>query len=296
MRPTTTCSRTARGAEPALRSLVVVVLIVAGCRREAAPCERRADHSVVACVDARPVTVAEVSEHLRPLSPVDGSASLGSPRQAALEAALRVRVFADEARRRGLAGGGDGRDARSRAVLHQALVRDEVARAHAGPDDVPLDEARRYYETRPGEFNKIPAVYVRAIYRRDPAAAEAAYREVRALDDDGFEAAGGVDLGEAHAEGFDPLVRRLANDLRAAGDVKGPVATSDGRWVILRAIRVELQPRPFEDAARDVQHALAQRRERAALDALYAKLAPTHRIEVFDDELARLPDPPERAR
>ena len=252
------------------------------------------------------MTAAEVREHLRPVAPVDGVAALASPRRVALESALRVRVFAAEATRRGLAGG-DGGDARSRAVLHQALVRDEVARAKARADDVSLEEARRHYDARPGEHNKIPEVWVRAIFVRDAAAAEAAYREVRALDDDGFaaaarhlsedaSAAAGGELGEAHAEGIDPAVRRLANDLRAAGDVKGPVATSDGRWVILRATRIEMTPRPFDDVARDVQHALAQRREQAALDALHAKLVGSHRIDVFDDELALLPDPAERGR
>ncbi|HUQ06794.1 MAG TPA: peptidyl-prolyl cis-trans isomerase [Kofleriaceae bacterium] len=240
---------------------------------------------MVACFDANPVTASEVREHLRP----------GSPREAALEAALRVRVFAAEAHERGLEGG-DGRDGRSRAVLNQALLRDEVARAKARPDDVSLDEARRYYEARPGEFNRITGTWVRGIFAADAAAAEAAYGSVRALDDAAFAAAGGEDLGEAHADGVDPALRRLANDLRAAGDVKGPALLGDGRWVILRATRIELAAKPFDEAARDVQHALARRRQEAALDALYASLAGAHRIARFDAELALVPEPTEPAR
>jgi hypothetical protein len=288
MPPTTTRSRTAPGAERPLRWLAAVALIVAGvvagvaCRREAASCGPRADHAVVACIDGNPVTAAEVGEHLRP----------GTSREAALEAALRVRVFAAEARKRGLAGG-EGRDARSRAVLHQALVRDEVARAKARPDDVALDEARRHYAQRPGDFNKITSVWVRGIFVADQAAAEAAFAHVRALDDAGFAAAGGEDLGEAHADGIDPALRRLANDLRAEGDVKGPVLLGDGRWVILRATRIELAARPFDAVARDVQHALARRREEAALDALYASRVGAHRIARFGAELALVPEPAE---
>lgn len=250
------------------------------------------------------MTAVEAGEFIRAVEPVDGSAARPSPNRQALEAALRVRVFAAEAARRKL-GGGNGRDPRSRAVLNQALIRDETERAGATAAQVPLDDARRHYEARPGEFNKVTGTWVRAIFTAQPAEAEAAYREAVGKSDEEFaaiaqrmsadpSAAGGGDLGEAHAKGIDPAVRRLANDLRAAGDVKGPAATSDGRWVVLRATRVELNARPFDDAARDVQHRLAKQREAAVLDALYAKLAPAHRIVVFDDEVERLPPPAPR--
>ncbi len=256
---------------------------------------------MVACFDGQPVTAAEVGEHVRPIAPVDGRTSTASAQAAALKAALRVRMFAAEAARRKLAGGG-GRDARSRAVLHQALVRDEASRNAATADQIPLDEARRHYEARPGEFNKISKVWVRAIVSESAAAADAAYREVTGRDEAAFaavaqrisadaSAASGGDLGEAHADGIDPAVRRAANDLRAAGDLRGPVPLGNDRWVILRATRIEMVVRPFEEVARDVQHALARRRETAALDALHGRLEAGHRVVVFDDELARLPEP-----
>lgn len=281
--------------------------VATGCGRasKGPPCERRADHSVVACFDGDPVTAVEVGEFTRAAGPVDGSAALPSPQRQALEAALRVRVFAAEAVRRKL-DGGNGRDPRSRAQLHQALIHDETERAGATAAQVPLDEARRHYEARPGDVNKVTGTWVRAIFTAQPAEAEAAYREAVGKSEEEFaaiaqrmsvdpSAAGGGDLGEAHAQGIDPAVRRLANDLRAAGDVKGPAQTSDGQWVVLRATRVEVKERPFDEAARDVQHLLAKRREAALLDALYAKLAGAHRIVVFDDEVARLPPPVPRA-
>jgi len=137
---------------------------------------------------------------------------------------------------------------------------------------------------------------VRGIFAADLATAEATYGSVRGLDEAAFAAAGGEDLGEAHADGVDPALRRRSNDLRAAGDVAGPALLGDGRWVILRATRVELVAKPFDAVARDVQHALARRREVAALDALYASLVGGHRVARFDAELALLPEPPEPAR
>lgn len=288
---TTTRSRTALG--------VSALIALAACGgRSAEPCGRRADHSVVACFDGQPITATEVGEHL---TLVGGD---GGPRDhaaLALDRALRVRTFAAEAKRRGLAGG-DGGDARGRARLHQALIADEARRAGATPDAVALDDARALYAQRPGLFNKITGVWVRAIFSPDAASAEAARGEAAGLDEDGFaelarriskdpSAAGGGDLGEAHADGIAPALRRAANDLRAAGELSGPVALEDGRVAILRASRVEMTVRPFADAERDVRNYLARQRETSALEALERQLRSRHRVERFDDALSRLAGP-----
>jgi hypothetical protein len=275
---------------------------LAGCGRRDVVCGRRADHSVVACFDGQPITAAEVGEHVRPVEMSNGSTAIVAPQAAALKAALRVRMFAAEAARRELAPG-DGRDARSRAVLHQAMVHDEIARMISTPDDVTLDEARARYAERPGEVNKITGTWVRAIFIDGSSAAEAAFDEVVGLDDAGFaaaaqrlstdtSAANGGDLGEAHADGIDPIVRRAANDLRAEGDTRGPVPLGGDRWVILRATKLEVAERPFGDAERDVRHAIAKRREIAALNGLYMVLERQHEVVIFEDELARVPGPP----
>lgn len=256
---------------------------------------------MVACFDGQPVTAAEVAEHLRPAAPIPGLAAAPPARSVALTEALHVRAFAAEAARRKLPGG-DGRDARSRAVLNQALIREEAKRVGALPELIPVEAARALYDARPGLFNKIGAVWVRAIFTPDAASAEAAYRETATLDDAGFaaaaqrlskdaSAANGGDLGEAHADGIDPALRRLANDLRAAGEVGGPIQLGDGRWVIVRATRIEMTARPFAEAERDVRHHLARLHERTALDKLYHQVSGRHRIQIFPEELARVPEP-----
>ena len=234
---------------------------------------------MVACLDGAPVTAAEVTPHLRP--------DVDDPRRAALDAALRVRLFADEAARRGLAAPDGATGAKRRAVLHQALIRDEAARRGAVPDAIGEEEARAYYEANLGRFNKITGVWVRAIFADDRDRAEALRGQVEGAGDEAFP----EDLGEAHQDGVDPALTRAANDLRAEGAIVGPVATSDGRWAILRATRIELEAKPWDEAmARTVKNHLAHDREAAALDALYAELARSRRVEVFDAALAALSD------
>jgi hypothetical protein len=243
------------------------VFAAAGCRGDPV-CGPRGDHSVVACVDGQPVSAAEVTE-------VRGAAPA-----AALDQAVRIRLFASEAARRGLDAGG-GPPARQRAVLYQALVRDEAAKQGATPEQVSEDEARAYYAAHPGEFNKITQTFVDAVMFDDEAAARAA----QASGDAAF--AGAVEIGEIHADGVDPALTRAGNDLRAEGAIGGPVQLGDGRWALVRALQVVFEPKPFDALmARTVENSIAHQRELAALDALAATLRAAHRVETFPDELS----------
>lgn len=219
-------------------------MLIAGCRPEPT-CEPRADHSVIACVDGRPVRAADVKEQLRE----------GEARDAAMARAVRVKLFAAEARRRGLAGDSDAR-------LHQALIRDEAAKLPAVLDA----DAHAYYAEHPGEFNKITAIDVTLLI-------------------DGAETA----IGEAHADGVDPAVRRAANDLRAEGAISAPIQLADGRTAQVRADRIRMDVKPFEERAADVRNRLAHDREEAALTALEEQLRAAHAVQIFDAELAAMP-------
>ncbi len=265
--------------------------LVAACEASR-PCAPRADHAVVACVGSAPVAAAEVAEHLRPAAPDPA---------AAVDAAVRVRLFADEAARRGLAA--DGPPARRRAALYQALIRDEAARAGAVVDRISDDEARRAYEAAPGRFNKVTGVELRAVIVADAADAADVARAAVGLDDAGFaalvlvrshdpSAAGGGLVPDALAEGVDPGLRRAAVELRVEGALAGPIELGDGRFAVVRARRLALSVKPFDaTVALTVKHALAREREQAALAALEARLRAERRVEVFADAVARVAPP-----
>lgn len=277
-------------------SSLAAAALVAACGGEP-PCGPREDGSVVACLDDTAITAAEVAELVRSPEPVAGRAEPPDPRRRALDVAIRVRLFVEESVARGLA---VPFDRHRRSTLYHALVRDEAARVGAVPERIGDDEARRYYETHLGELNPIDAIDVRVIVVSDAASAEVLYAEVAGDDDAAFAEAAryasedpsadlGGWIGDAHGERVDPAVTRVADELRARGDVGGPVRLADGRYAIVQAAEVRIAARPYDEAmAWTVKELLAERRRQAALDALEGRLRAARTIEVFGEALARV--------
>lgn len=256
---------------------------------------------MVACVDGEAVLASDVVPHLRAPAPIRGQAALPDPRQTAVDEAVRLQLFAAEARRRGLADGGGPR-AHRLATLNQALRRDELARLHLGPNSVSDDVTQAFFAANPGAVSPIDAVRVRAIVVADAARAEVLYREAGALDDDGFaalartasldaSAASGGDLGEVSPDRHPLPLVRAAFDLRAAGELGGPIALGDGRYAILRATTVTVRKEDFATIAPRVKAHLARVDEASALDALAARLRAERPVTVFADAVAQLAEP-----
>ncbi|RMH42356.1 MAG: peptidyl-prolyl cis-trans isomerase [Deltaproteobacteria bacterium] len=269
---------------------LVALAAAGGCSRASRTCGPRPDHSVVACYNGEPVTADEVAAFVRAPRRVPGRAAPSDPRADALDEALRVRLLADEARRRGLEATA-GSPAFVRASLYQALRRDLAARHRATARDVSDDEARAYYERHPGLFNKITATYCLALYESDPARAEQLVERLRGAGEQAFREAGGVAIGETHAEGIDPAIRRLSNDLRHVGDVDGPVRLASGTYAILYATRLDMNVKPFEQVAAQVKNHIAHEREQNLIAEQAAALRAKASIEVFADELRAAPIP-----
>ena len=173
-------------------AFVLFGVALVACGGGNAPCGPRP--GVVACVDDTPVTAASAREHLRPPRTVPGKAAPIDPHTDAVDAAIRVELFAAEARRRGL---GDRR-ART-AVLNQALIADERARQRLAPADVTDPAIDALLQATPGRVAKIEGVHVRAIYLADAATAEAVYAQAVGLDDAGFAALGSCERARASA-------------------------------------------------------------------------------------------------
>jgi peptidyl-prolyl cis-trans isomerase C len=249
---------------------------------------------VVACVDDTAVVAATAREHLRPPLAIPGKAAPADPQAAAVDAAIRVELFAAEARRRGLA-----RGAARAAVLNQALIADERVRQHLAPADVTDAAVDALLAATPGRVAKIEGVHVRAIYLGDAATAEATYAQAVGLDDAGFaalaqarsrdpSAAAGGDLGTIDDDHSPIELVRATTPLAEAGALTGPVALADGRYVILRAITVAVRAEPPEQLRPRAREYLAHQAEVVALDELAARLERAHRVRRFPDAFAAL--------
>ncbi|MBL8623384.1 MAG: peptidylprolyl isomerase [Myxococcales bacterium] len=278
-------------------AFVLFGVALVACGGGAAPCGPRP--GVVACVDDTAVTVATAREHLRPPRPLPGKAAPTDPRADAVDAAIRVELFAAEARRRGL---GDRR-ART-AVLNQALIADERARQRLAPADVADAAVDALLQAAPGRVAKIEGVHVRAIYLADAATAEAVYAEAVGLDDAGFaalaqarsrdpSAASGGDLGVIDDDHSPIELVRAATPLAEAGALTGPVALADGRFAILRAVDVTVRAEPPEQLRPRAREYLAHQAEEQALAALAAHLEGARRVRRFPEAFAAVTAAPE---
>ena len=105
-----------------------------------------------ASVDGAPLSVVEIQEFMEARTGQLGAAPLPSVQQAALDRAIRSRLFAAEAIRRGIRAPTKGSDALRRAYLSQALIQAELdrlgIRLEAVDDAQALAdvEARAYFE------------------------------------------------------------------------------------------------------------------------------------------------------
>jgi parvulin-like peptidyl-prolyl isomerase len=278
-----------------------VAALLGGCgKKSGARCQPAADHSVVGCYGSEPITTSELAPFL-PAAVRAADTSLSSPRIAALDEAIGVRLLADEATRRQLPVAGESPDHR-RAAAYQALRRDLAAAAKLTAADVADAGARAYYERHPGRFNKITETHCRAIFVADDARAADLMRTLAGATEEAFadaarkeskhpSAAAGGDLGETHAEGTDERIRTLSNDLRDVGQMIGPARLDDGTYVILYAARLEMVTKPYDEVAAQVRNRIAHDRQEAALAELIATLRPKARIQVFASELEQLPLP-----
>jgi hypothetical protein len=255
-------------------------------------CEQRAD--VVACVDDVAVTRAEAEAHLHFRPPLPGQAALPDARKIAVDEAVRVRLFAGEARARGLRAPEAATPAQQTAALNQALIRDELARQRIGAEHISDDEARRFYEANPGRINTVDAVHCYALYTDSAERAEQLYRELSGAGRDAFVAAGGADVGTIRrldrSANLDML--RLASTLRAPRAIAGPVRTADNRYLLLYADALEMNVAPFEGTVvAQTKNLISRERERAALDALFQRLRAAKRVAIVQSAVAMLPVP-----
>lgn len=276
-------------------AIVVFGAALVACGGGSAPCGPRP--GVVACVDDAAVEAATAREHLRPPVAVPGKAAPADPVVAAVDAAIRVELFAAEARRRGLG------DRRARAaVLNQALIADERVRQRLAPADVADAAVDALLQASPGRVAKIEAVHARGLYLADAATAEAAFAQAVGLDDAAFaalaqarsqdaSAARGGDLGEIDDDHSPIELVRAASSLREPGALAGPIALPDGRFLVLRAVDVTVRAEPPEQVRPRAREYLAHQAEERALAELAAQLERAHRVRRFPEAFAAVTTP-----
>lgn len=270
-------------------------LFVTGCRDSPAEstaaspaASPAAGDAVIARIDGQPVLASEVRLHLRAAPPRIGTAPAVDPRRVALDAAIRVRLFAQEGRRRGLAA--KGAPATVQAMLVRGVIDAETSAAELRGDGVSDEDARVFYERDPKRFNRPTEVRVAAVAVDDERAAEELLVKASTASEAELAALGAKDLGviDEHGEGVDPAIAGTAMWLKHPGAV-GLAPGSDGRYYVLRATEVKIVIKPWTADAMRVKNVVAEERRNAVLSRLEERLRKTASIEIDEAALASLP-------
>ena len=267
-----------------LYATLVCSLLVAGCQDAPAASVASGD-AIVARIDGQPVLASEVRQHLRAAPPRIGTAPAVDPRRVALDAALRVRLFAQEGKRRGLVA--KGAPAIAQATLVRGVIEAETAGAEFRGDGVSDEEARLFYERDPKRFNRPTEVRIAGIAVDDADAAEALLVKASTASEAEFAKLGGVDLGvvDEHGDGADPPIAGTALWLKQPGAV-GLATGSDGRYYVLRAAQVSIVLKPWTADAMRVKNVIAEERRNEVLRRLEERLRKCVSIEVDEKALA----------
>ncbi|MBI2389501.1 MAG: peptidyl-prolyl cis-trans isomerase [Deltaproteobacteria bacterium] len=271
------------GAGRPVRSLTARLLacaLLVGCSRPTLPCTP--NRAVAACVDGEPIAAASVDALVRaPVIPID--APRAEPRRRALDELIRARLFAREARRRGLAGGGD-------AELSQALIAAELKTAASQRDAITDAEARAFFDAHPEDFVKVEGVQVQALVVTEASRADALASKAWGSTSEAFGAlvaaesidssksmAGDLGVVDEHSA-RDEAVIRAALALRRPGQVSGPVVDAKGQWWLLRATKIVGTARAFD--ALSVKNGMAKVRRDTFIAALEVRLRAAAKIDI----------------
>lgn len=280
-------------------------------RQDRSPQPSSRPEQVVATIDEQPIVTSEVDMHLRSVRPRVGAAPPVSPQTDALNAAIRVKLFAREAQRRGIQVA-DGPAALVEAHLVQTLIEQELETQNVDPNRISDAEAQQYYDQHQEYFNQVHLVELAAIAVPDLALAEQLLHQADGATDAHFNqlvaqystdpasrARNGylttVDERREHASGTTPHAdpgekefTPVAMSLRKVGQA-GLAQGSDGSYYVLRATKLEMTRRSWNDSLKlRIKNIMIEERQEHILSALEQQLRRAVHLSINQDALRQV--------
>ncbi len=292
----------------------LLVLSLLGCRDQEpaatsganpAAVATAADDTPLAKVDDIVVTVSEFQERINRQSPyIRARYTSLEQKQEFLENLVRFEVLAKEAMRRGL--DNDPEVVRTmKQMMIQKLMADEFE-TKIDPEAIGDDEMRAFYAEHESEYKKPEEVRVSAIILRSEADAKKVAQAAKG--EQGKTNKGFRDLVAQHS--IDEATKVRGGDLRyfaadtkelpapvveaafaleQTGDVAGPIAAGNGSFYILKQTgRRKAMEKSFDEVKRQIQNRIYREKRTAAQQTFIDSLKDKAKIEIFEDNLAKV--------
>ena len=271
---------------------------------------------VVAKVGDRTITVGEITRQINRLSPyIRRRWAAPEKRKEFLENLINVELLSQEAEKQGL-----GKDnPEIQRTVNQTMIRMMMKNdleKELVPAKIEEDVLKAEYEKEKDKYQRPPQVRASQIVVKTKSEAEKLIAELKAkptdnrlfrekareLSLDEVTKQRGGDLGYFSESGgrdgepqIDEKVRKAAWQIEKTGDIADePIETKDGFHIVkLTNKRPELN-RPFESVKKMIEGRLIREKRREALEKFVADLKAKAKIEIFEDNLAKLslPEPP----
>jgi peptidyl-prolyl cis-trans isomerase C len=265
------------------------------------------ESDVVARVDGKPITRADLEQHLAARAPfIRARYSSPEKRKELLDSLVRFEVLAKEAQSRGYDRDPDVlRYQKQRAI--DRMISEETAKLR--PEAIPVADLEQIYREHPEQFSQQEAVRLEQILVRDEARAKKVAGLARALaprDDAGFhhlvaeysededskQRGGDLAFLERDAAGAPASVIAagfaLAQGSDKVGQVAGPIESPQGFHIIRLTQRRPGFLRPFAEVERPLRTRVAEERKRQLVESWVAEMRNRVKIEVFEDRLSQI--------
>lgn len=285
----------------------LALCLVAACGPKAAapgkPAGSAAEGPVVARVDDRTITLADLQQRIDALDPYS-KARYSSPEQKKkfLENLVAFEVLVKEAQRKGY-----DKDPDVQRVLKNQMVdafwRKELDEKLKG-EPISDAEIEQYYRQHEAQFRQAEEVRVSQILVKDRKKADEVASEARATGktDKAF-----LQLVAKHSEDEDS--KRLGGDLTffartstqypkplveaafaipTLGDVAGPIATDQGFHILRLTQRRPGFTRPLAEVTREIRRLILRDRRAKKMEAMVAEMRQKLKVEIYEDQLGKL--------
>jgi peptidyl-prolyl cis-trans isomerase C len=288
------------------RVLLLASLALCACKPAPGPAKKAPARSgpVLARVDDTEITASDLQDVLNKYSHtpfVVARYSTPEKKKELLDALVRYELLAREALRRGYDRDPDVQRVAKKQMVAQFEKREINDKLR--PEDLAAAEIEKYYREHQGEFVRPEEVRISQILMRDEAAARKVATEAKAnnsaetfrrlveresQDHDSKPRGGDLMFFDRKTARLPRALVEAAFALNEPGDIAGPIASDKGFHIIRLSERRPEGARPLAEAKLDIQRKLLEQMRTQRKRELAEEARKTIRVEIFEDELAKL--------